>query len=283
MSKEIKIYSPDSSIKRPRLLLAEMWRDLIEGRELAKGLALRDFRAQYRQSILGILWVFILPLGNTITWIFLRRTGVVSVSETDIPYPVYVFTGTMIWSIFTESLQAPLQKVIANKSLLSKINFPREALILSSFYQSLTNALIKVVLMVVGMILLGYNFLDATFLLFPVAILSLILSGIAIGLLLTPIGLLYTDITKGLPILMQFLMYLTPVVFAVPKTGWIATFMSYNPLTPLLVASRDWITGNSTAFLQGFVEINVIVVILIFAGWIIYRVAMPVLIERMSS
>lgn len=280
---EIKIYTSESSIKSPRILIGEMWKDLMQGRDLAWRLAVRDFSSMYRQSILGVFWVFILPLANTLTWIFLRSSGVVSIDLPDMPYPVYVFTGTMIWSIFTESVQLPLQKVTANKSLLTKINFPREALILSSFYQLLSNSLVKVLLMVLGMAALGYNFLDVSFLLFPVAIISLVLSGMAIGLLLTPIGLLYNDIGKGLPILMQFLMYLAPVVFAVPKAGWIATFISYNPLTPLVVTTRAWITGNPTIFLQGFVLVNLGLLAVFFVAWVLYRVAMPILIEKMSS
>jgi lipopolysaccharide transport system permease protein len=283
MSKEIRIYTPEPAIRKPGVLIGEMWKDLKLSRDLARRLALRDFRAQYRQSILGIFWVFILPLANTITWIFLRSSGVVAIDETDIPYPVYVFTGTMIWSIFTESIQGPLLKVTSNKSLLTKINFPREALILASSYQSLSNAGIKILLMVAGMLLLGYNFLGVTFLLFPLAILSVILCGTAVGLLFIPMGLLYTDIGKGLPIVMQFLMYLSPVVFAVPKLGWIATFMSYNPLTPLITTTRAWITGNPTVFLQGFIQVNLVFLILFFLGWIIYRASMPILIERMSS
>ena len=53
--------------------------------------------------------------------------------------------------------------------------------------------------------------------LLPLALLSLILVGTAVGLLLTPVGVLYSHIGKGLPLLMQFMMYLTPVVFAMPK------------------------------------------------------------------
>ncbi|HYC86044.1 MAG TPA: ABC transporter permease, partial [Chryseosolibacter sp.] len=277
MNKDIKVYTPESSITKPRVLLGEMWKDLLQSRDLAWRLAVRDFSALYRQSLLGVLWVFILPLANTITWIFLRSSGVVAVADTDVPYPVYVFTGTMIWSIFTESVQAPLQKVTASKNLLTKINFPREALLLSSFYQLLFNSAVKVILMLVAMLALGYNFVDYTFALFPLAIISMILCGMAIGLLLTPIGLLYTDIGKGLPIVMQFLMYLSPVVFPIPKEGWIATFISYNPLTPLVVTSRAWLTGNPTAFLQGFLEVNLGLMAVLFFGWVLYRAAMPIL------
>jgi len=283
MSKEVRVYTSESSVRHPRIFLAKMWKDFMLGRDLAKRLAIRDFRAQYRQSFLGIFWVFVLPLANTLTWLFLRSSGVVTINETEIPYPVYVFTGTMIWSIFTESIQAPLQKVSSNKSLLSKINFPREALILSSFYQVAANSVIKIGIMLVGMIFFRYNFVGISFPLFPLAILSLILLGIATGLLLTPLGVLYSDDGKGLSVVMQFLMYLSPVVFAVPKIGWMAKFMNYNPVTPLVVTARAWITGNPTLFLNGFIEVSIVSVIVLGAGWVIYRASMPILIERISS
>ena len=165
----VRIYTPASSFRNPRVLIGEMMRDLLQSRELAWQLAVRDIRAMYRQSILGILWAFILPLMTTITWIFLQNSGVVSVGTTGIPYPVYVFTGTMLWAIFSESVQMPLQKTLASKALLAKINFPREALILSGFYQACFNASIKIVADDLGVWpLLGFPFLTWKFILFPV-------------------------------------------------------------------------------------------------------------------
>jgi lipopolysaccharide transport system permease protein len=283
MSKEVRVYTPESSIRNPRVLIGEMFKDLRGGHDLAVRLAIRDFRAMYRQSILGIFWVLVSPLANTFTWIFLRSSGVVAVSDTEVPYPVYVFTGSMIWSIFSESIQSPLVKVSGNKALLAKINFPREALVLSAFYQSLSNAGVKVSLMLVGMAAMGYNFLSPTFFLFPIAIFFLVLSALAIGLLLTPLGLLYADIGKGLTILLQIMMYLTPVVFPVPKLGWVSTVIAYNPLTPLITTTRAWITGTDTLFLQGFAEVSAVLLIVLFVGWVFYRAAMPILIEKMSS
>jgi lipopolysaccharide transport system permease protein len=63
-----------------------MFRDLLAGRELAWRLTIRDISAQYRQTALGLIWAFILPLAHTITWIFLNSSGIVKVSDTGIPY-----------------------------------------------------------------------------------------------------------------------------------------------------------------------------------------------------
>jgi homopolymeric O-antigen transport system permease protein len=280
---QIRVYTSEPSIRKPGVLIGEMWRDLIRSRELAWRLAVRDISSMYRQSILGMLWALIVPLANTLTWIFLRSTGIVSMGETPIPYAVYVFTGTMLWAIFMESMQAPLQKALAGKAILGKINFPREALILSGIYQVGFNACIKIFLMLIGMIALGYYSINWRILLFPIGIISMITAGTSVGLLLTPMGMLYTDIGKGLSIAMQFLMYATPVVFPMPKEGWIKVFISYNPITPLLMTARDWLTGSPANFIYGFVWVNLAFITILFFAWIIYRAAMPILIERMSS
>ena len=263
-------------------MLKDMFRDLLAGRELAWRLAVRDISAQYRQAFLGILWAFILPLANTIIWVFLSGTGIVSVQETALPYPVYVFSGSMLWAILMDAVNAPLQQTTAAKAMLAKLNFPRESLVVSGIYQTLFNAGIKIILLLVVLPFLGI-IPGWHLLLFPLGLLSLVLVGTAIGLLLTPVGVLYSDIGKGLPLLMQFLMYLTPVVFPMPETGIAATIYSINPLTPIILTARDWLTGLPSECLPGFIIINSLALMLLAIVWIVFRLAMPILIERMSS
>jgi lipopolysaccharide transport system permease protein len=278
----ITIYTPDSLLTKPLKMAREMLRDLSASRELAWRLTVRDLSAQYRQTLLGFLWALILPLANTLVWIFLSRSGVVNISDTLLPYPIYVFTGTMLWAILMDALNAPLQMVTASKSMLAKVNFPREALVVAGIYQTLVNALFKVMLLLIALAAMGIH-PGWSLMLFPVGILSLILAGTVIGLALTPVGLLYTDVGKAVPLLMQFLMYLTPVVFAMPKEGLPATVFQLNPLTPLILTARDWLTGLTPEYLGYFMTINVISIILLFMFWIVYRLAMPILIERMGN
>ncbi len=280
---QTRVYTPESSVKKPHILIIEMWRDMIQGNELARRLAIRDVSVMYRQSMLGILWAFLLPLANTLTWLFLRGSGVVAVGDTKMPYIVYIFSGTMLWAVFMESVQLPLQKVTANKAMMAKINFPREALILSSIYQSLFSAGIKFILLIVGLLLLGHLDFSVWLLLFPLSVLSLVFVGTTIGLLLTPIGLLYTDISKGLPIVLQFFMYLTPVVFPIPQKGWMALIVNFNPITPFIMVSRDWLTNSPTEFLESFLWLNLGFGVLFILVWAVFRAAMPMILERLSS
>ncbi|MEP6933970.1 MAG: ABC transporter permease, partial [Nitrospirota bacterium] len=193
----ITIYTPDSLLASPLRMVREMLRDLASSRELAWRLTVRDLSAQYRQTFLGFLWAIILPLANTLVWIFLSRSGVVNVSDTPLPYPVYVFTGTMLWAILMDALNAPLHMLTASKVMLAKINFPREALVVAGIYQTIVNALIKLALLLIALLGMGVH-LDWSLLLFPIGLLSLILVGTVIGLALTPVGLLYADVGKAI-------------------------------------------------------------------------------------
>ena len=82
---------------------------------------------------------------------------------------------------------------------------------------------------------------------------------------------------------MQFLMYVTPVVFAMPREGLAATLFAINPLTPILLTARDWLTGLPAEHLAGFALVNSFALILLAIVWIVFRLAMPILIERMSA
>jgi lipopolysaccharide transport system permease protein len=278
----VTTYTPDSSLARPAQMVRDMLHDLVSSRELAWRLAVRDISAQYRQAFLGILWALILPLANTLVWVVLSGTGVVKVGETPLPYPLYVFTGSMLWAILMDAINTPLQKVNAAKAMLAKLNFPREALIVSGIYETLFNAAIKVGLLIAVLPWLGLE-LGWHLLLFPIALGSLVLVGTAIGVLVTPIGVLYTDIAKGLPLMLQFLMYLTPVVFPMPKEGTASVIFALNPLSPLILTGRDWLTGLPAEHLFGFALVNLLALVLLGVVWIAFRLAMPILVERMSA
>lgn len=278
----VQIFTNESQMRKPLALVKSMFSDLLKSRELAWRLAIRDISAQYRQTALGLVWAFILPLINTVTWIFLNGTGIVAVSETALPYPVYVFTGTMLWSIFVDAVNAPLKQATASKAMLAKINFPREALVLSGIYETLFNGGIKIVLLLVALNIFGI-YPTWNILLFPLSILSLVLAGTALGLLLTPVGLLYTDIGKSIPLLMQFFMYVTPVVFAMPESGIAATLFKLNPVTSLILTARDWLTGFSPEFLTHYYLVNIFMFCLLLIVWLVFRVAIPILVERMNA
>lgn len=281
MALETRVYQKERTINFSKLL-KESLRDLFGSRFLARQLAERDIKAMYRQSYLGIIWAFIMPLATAAVWIFLNSSGTVRLSDTGIPYPVYAFSGTLIWSIIVASINSPMQSTQAAKGILTKINFPKEGLILSGIYKLLFDTFIKIVILVLFVLIYGVG-LQWSLLLFPVAILGAIIFGTTVGLFLTPLGLLYKDIGKIITFGMQFLMYVTPVVYAIPKTGIMKTIMTWNPITPIVLTARDLVVGFTPVYLNYFLIVLAVSVPLLFLGLIIYRISIPIIVERLSA
>ncbi len=276
------VYSAESQAKSPGKLFRNMTQDMFTSRELAWSLFIRDIKAQYRQSFLGVVWAFVPPLVTGLIFIVLQQSKVVNLGETDIPYPVYVLTGTILWQVFTDSLNTPLRSVKNAQSMLTRINFPREALILSGIYVVIFNLLIKLVVLLAIFLIFRIP-LTPGILVAAVPTALLILFGMGLGLLLVPIGTLYTDITAALPTLTQIWFFLTPVVYATPQTQPLATLALINPVSPLLGAARSLATNSPVLHVGAVYVSGVVAVVLFFLGLIVYRVGLPIVIERMSS
>lgn len=223
-----------------------------------------------------------MPLTTAVVWIFLNSTGTVRLSATGIPYPVYAFSGTLLWAIVTEAINSPINSTNSARGILSKINFPKEALIISGIYKLLFNSAIKIVLLLVFIFVYGVGF-HWSLLLFPFAILGVILFGTTVGLFITPLGLLYKDVGKLITFGLGFLMYATPVVYAIPKTGLMKTIMEWNPLTPIILTARDLVVGMSPSFLGYYSIVIGCCVPLLFLGLVFYRISIPIIVERLSS
>jgi lipopolysaccharide transport system permease protein len=277
----VTVYTPDSAIANPSKLLRDMLRDLRNSRDLAWRLAVRDINAQYRQTLLGFAWALLVPLGHAAVWIFLARSGLLTVGPTALPYPAFVLAGTMLWAIFADAVHAPLGTVAASRDMLVRINFPREALILSGILQVGFNAAIKLAIVVLALIALGVR-PDWGIIAAPAGVAVLMLAGTAVGLFLLPFGLLYSDVGRVLPFLMQALMYLTPVVYPIPAEGVARSLLTLNPITAPLEASRQWLTGGSPEFVTGLALTAAGALVLTLALWVVYRLALPIVIERMS-
>lgn len=275
---ETKIYQKENNTNVSKLL-KESLKDVWESRFLARQLAERDIKAQYRQSYFGILWAIITPLLTAAVWIFLNFSGTIQVSDTGIPYPIYVFSGTLLWSIITEAINSPSQSTSSARGLLSKINFPKEALIISGIYKLLFNSAIKIALLVVFVFLFGIGFHWSLFLL-PLTIFGALLFGTTIGLFITPIGMLYTDVSNIISIGLRLLMFITPVLYTIPEDGLMRTVMQLNPMSPIILTSRDILTGATPEYLGYYLVVLLLCIPLFFIGLVSYRVSIPILVER---
>jgi len=278
----VTTYTPESQIRTPKKLFGSMWTDLIDSRELAWRLFIRDLSAQYRQSLFGVVWAFVPPIITSIIFITLHSRNIINFGETDIPYPVYVLIGTLLWQIFTDSLNAPLKSVTMAKPLLVKVNFTHEALIVSAFYLVVFNSAIKLLIMLGVVIFFKIPFTWGL-LISIIPIFMLILLGICIGLFLTPVGMLYTDVASSLPIATQLFFFVTPVVYPIPETLPFSIIAWINPVTPLLNTARDLITKGTVTNIGASLAVSGLTIIFLFIGWVIFRLALPIIIERISA
>ncbi|MUG98078.1 ABC transporter permease [Scytonema sp. UIC 10036] len=276
------IYTPESQLRRPIDLFKQMWRDLLASRELAWRLMVRDITAQYRQSFLGVAWAFLPPIVMAVSFTLANDANVINVGKTDIPYPAYVIFSTALWQTFVEALNGPVQAVTVAKPMLARVNFPRESLVLAKVGEVFFNFAIKLILIVGLYVWFGIS-ITWTAILVPVALIHLVVLGTFIGVLLAPLGILYQDVSKGLTLITGFWLFLTPVVYPVPNEGTFGLLVKLNPVTPLLVTARELATTGVISNPLGFWVVSVLSFVGLLLTWVSFRLAMPFVVERVSS
>lgn len=277
----VTVYSPESPLKNPANLMHRICWDLWRCRELVWILFTRDLKAQYRQSYFGYIWLFVPVLSTMIVWMFLNSSEVIQVAETPIPYPAYVLIGTIIWTAFTSALNQPLASFQAGQGVFMKLNVPPEVFIFSGLGRLVFDLFIRTLVLIPTFLILGIE-PASTCWLFPFGLAAAMLCGAAIGFIILPLGSLYSDVSRVVSIAMGFAMYLTPIVYPPPETGWAATLIRWNPLTSIVVSTRDWLTlGWGHNNMATLTVAGVSLLTLAFA-MLFLRAVQPRLVERMG-
>ena len=276
------VYSAQSDIRNPRKLFADMLADAYSGRALAWRLFLRNIRGMYRQTFLGLFWAFLPPIANTAIWIFLRQQGVFNTGEMVVDATLYILTGMVLWQAFSDGLQMPQNILSRNKNMLTKLRFSREALLLVGVGEIAFDLAIRTLLLVLAFAWFGVA-PGVAWLAAIVAVAMMVVLSVSIGIVLMPLGSLYQDVGRLLAMAMPFWMILTPIIYVPPTTFPGTLLLWINPASPFLILARDLLlTGESTAWMPALVWLLVTVPLAIFS-LVVFRVSMPVLIERMNA
>jgi lipopolysaccharide transport system permease protein len=228
------------------------------------------------------VWAFLPPLVGTFTFVLLNRSGVLRTGELPVPYPAFVMLGTLLWQVFADAILSPMKTVTAAKSLLTKINVPKEAILVSGVLEVLFNFMIRLALLIGVLVYYGIS-PAATAPLAVVGFVAILCLGFMIGVLLTPVGILYADIGQALALLLTFWMLFTPVVYMPPSSGFLATLTRLNPVSPLIVTTREWLLLGATTQAGTALAVFGVTLVLLFMGWVLYRLAMPILVERIGG
>lgn len=278
----VRVIRPVSGADSLRDILRSLNLDFATARELAWRLFVRDTRAAHRQSLLGLAWLFLPPIATTCIWIFLNSQQIVSIDTGTVPYPVFVLTGTVLWSAFNGALVGTIGVIGEARSMVSKLNFPHESLLLAAFYKTLLNVGVQSLLLIPALLFLSHPS-GWGILFLPIGLLSLALLGTSLGVILIPIGTLYTDVGRGVQLILRFAFFVTPVVYPIPNTEFGRFLAVANPVAPLLVTTRGLlIGGESPSWLMASL-ISIGSIVLLIAGVMIYKLALPRLVERLSS
>jgi lipopolysaccharide transport system permease protein len=227
---------PFSSRRLPDF--GELW----QYRELVWTFAARDLRLRYRQTVLGVLWVVLQPIiaAGVFTFVFGK---VAKLDDGDGRYFLLAFAGYAGFQVFQSTLGKAGSSLIGNAPVLTKVYFPRLVLPLSGIVSTLVD--LGIALVVFGGTALAKGVtVGWPLLLFPVWVALALLLGLGAGLIVAAWSVRFRDVQHVLPIVMQMLVYATPVGYATSKVP--AAFQRYlalNPLTGLMDGIRWSLLG----------------------------------------
>ena len=122
-------YEPDNFLKEGYINgFSAIVSEIKDNHWLTGQLFRRDFLATYKQSFLGIFWVFLIPLVTMGTFLLLNQSGILAVGDMAVPYPVFAVIGVVLWQLFSSGLMAGTNSLVKAGSMLTKINFSKKSL-----------------------------------------------------------------------------------------------------------------------------------------------------------
>jgi len=268
-------YSADPSLSSPVLFFRTALTDFAASVRPARLFALSSIRSRYRRAWFGYLWLFVPAIATAAACAALRYNNIIVVRDTMIPYPLFALTGMLLWQGFVEGIVMPYQQVSAHRHMLTRTPIPHETVLLAGLYDLGLNAVVRLGALFVLLAAFGVPAL-ASWLLVPLGMALLIGLGVAVGLILSPLSLLYDDVGRAVGVISGFGLLLTPVLYPLPEYS----LLWLNPVAPLLDGTRGWIAGvgpDASFFVIGGAGLVGMV-----AGWLLYRLARPRLVERLG-
>lgn len=250
-----------------------------EGREpvryhifLLRELVKRDFQGRYAGSVLGFVWSLLQPLWLIALFTFVFST-VMKVSllgaRTD-HFALFLFGGLLPWTALHEGVQRASTAITDNASLVKKLRFPAEILVLAVVLAALLHEAIAAAIYV-GALLLAGEFSWGGLPLLLLAVPLQVGLTLGLGLLLSSVHVFFRDTAQILGMLFNVWFYLTPIVYPpnlVPER--FRTWIELNPLTALVDLYRQAFLGGEPALVPGWGTLAVVAAVLLSAGFAVF-------------
>lgn len=232
-----EIISPKRSLLD--INLKELWRY----RDLIMLFVRRDFVSQYKQTILGPIWLFIQPLFTTLTFFFVFNQ-IAKIPTDNIDPILFYLSGITLWNYFSDCFNKTSNTFVANAGIFGKVYFPRLATPISIVISNLIKLGIQILLFLAIMVYqifikdIQVN-VNTHILILPYLILLMAVMGLGLGIIFSALTTKYRDLSFLLTFGIQLLMYATPIIYPLSYTGGkLHTIISMNPLTPIMESFR---------------------------------------------
>ena len=245
--------------------------DLWSYRELLYFLTWRDIKVRYKQTALGAAWAIIQPLATMLlfTLVFNRLAGL---DTGRIPYPLFAYTGLLLWTFFSNAVTNSTNSLINNTNLITKVYFPRAFIPAAAVGAGLVDFAIGAIIL--GGLVAYYGMTPGWhIMLLPLFLLLAILLALAFGMLISALTVKYRDLRHALPFLIQFWMFASPVIYPSSQVpgGWRRLIM-LNPLTGIIEGFRVALLGGSFDRAETLTSVVFTFALLAFAFYLFRRI-----------
>jgi lipopolysaccharide transport system permease protein len=263
----VAVYGP----AKPRL--AHQFRELIAKRELLLAFAERDLRIRYKQTLLGVVWAVVPPFMLMVVFsVFFGKFA--RVSSEGLPYPVFVYAGLLPWNYFSAVVTGATASLAANQAIISKVAFPREILPLFHILSSGVDFLVASAIFAFMLVYYGISVSWTVLYALPLLLIEVVLMA-AVGLLFAIANTYYRDVRYIVPLLLQVLMFSSPVVYSVRSVpDWARPYyLILNPIAGIIDSYRGAILRRTAPDLGLLALIAVLVCLLFLASYRIFKYA----------
>lgn len=233
--------------------LSELW----EYRELFYYFTIRDIKVKYKQTVLGFLWAVLQPLAMSFLFSFFLGKAISAYTTIHLPYVIFALSGLVIWGIFSSGLNNAGNSMVSNANIIKKIYFPRLIIPISSVLVGLFDFLMAFVVFLVYCLVEGISFHTAALLYFPLALVLTCMATFGAGTFLAALNVKYRDFRYIIPFLIQFLLFVTPVIYPISITNnaLLSWVLALNPMTAPLDIFRAGMVGEELHLLHDFISV----------------------------
>ena len=245
-------------------------------------MSVTEFKRVYFGTVLGYLWSLIRPLAffGVLLFVFTKIFKIGS-EEAEF-YPVLLLLGIVVFTFFQEATSTSVTSVVTQEGIVRKTQFPRLVIPLATVLTGLFNLVANMAVVVVFILAFGVD-PKWTWLLFPVALLLLVVFTAAVSMSLSVLYVRFRDVAIIWVVAAQVLFYFTPILYPIEAlhNSTYEKLLMINPLTPIFQQLRVWIlepdAPTATEVAGGWVHllpaVGIYLAVCAFAIWIFNREA----------